>query len=162
MRQDATSSYYWRRYERGDKGWCDVIVSLTILGKPVGKERPRVTKNGTYTPKKTKDYAKKTGWAYKEKYGGSISFEPKKKIYMGMLVFFANDTRPDLNNVERLVTDALEKVAYDNDKVVACSYKDYDYDEENPRVEIVLSDERFVDRSLFRYYFDYEQHQLQD
>ena len=135
-----------------------MYLSLLILGAPVGKERPRVTRNGkhTYTPPKTKNYATMIKTLYVRSHGTLMAFPPKQKIYMAMMVYFKNDVRPDLNNVERLITDALEGLSYKNDKVVACSYKDYDYDKEKPRVELLMSDKLINKADFEMYYADTE------
>ena len=141
-------------------------IAFSVPGDPVGKERPRVVKAAgkndwvldlaegkkpkamAYTPKKTKDYGQlvQTYWMIN---AGCKKYPDHKKIYMGIRAFFRNDTRPDLNNVERLVADALEKtkagfIAYPNDKYIVCSFKDYFYDKVNPRLEIILDDEKMI------------------
>ena len=39
-------------------------IIFTVPGVPQGKGRPRVTRNGTFTPKKTRDYEKKVRDCY--------------------------------------------------------------------------------------------------
>lgn len=94
--------------------------------KPVPKERPRSTRNGhTYTPKRTKDFEAEV----REAYNGPM--------FEGPIEFLAwiNDSgfevtvrevnwpvrsklRGDLDNYLKSITDALQGVAYENDKQI--------------------------------------------
>lgn len=40
------------------------VMDFLVPGIPVGKQRPRVTPHGTYTPAKTKDYERLVGRCY--------------------------------------------------------------------------------------------------
>lgn len=48
-------------------------ITFEIPGEPVGKARPKVTKRGTYTPKKTKEYEELVRWSFVAKRG---QFQP--------------------------------------------------------------------------------------
>ena len=102
-------------------------VKITVYGKVMGKPRPRVTKFGTYTPKECKVYEKKIRDAYLETgakpFEGEVSLvvtthrrlpdsRPKK-------VLFEPDVyKPDADNIGKIVMDALNGVAYEDDKFV--------------------------------------------
>lgn len=116
------------------------IRILTIPGKPLGKQRPRVLKTGvTYTPKETVNYEAVVKALYIEKYGTEKPFEgpvtmeivalyqiPKsasKKRKEAMKRGVIKPTvRPDIDNVLKIITDALNGVAYLDDKqIIECS-----------------------------------------
>ena len=116
------------------------IRKLVIPGKPLGKQRPRVLKTGvTYTPKETVNYEAVVKALYIEKYAmekpfeGPVSVEivalyqiPKsasKKRKEAMKRGAIKPTvRPDVDNISKIITDALNGVAYLDDKqIIECS-----------------------------------------
>lgn len=104
---------------------------ITVEGKPQGKARPRVTRHGAYTPKKTKDYEAKIRAAWRaqtQDYYGErqISvmifayFEPPKSAPKAkkarMLAGGIRPTvKPDGDNIAKAICDALNGVAYKDD-----------------------------------------------
>jgi len=113
--------------------------TITIPGKPKGKGRPRVTKYGTYTPQATKDAEANIIREYRHRYGdekleGAIRvdivcrFPLAKKDYDKYGQFKPSgieklsrggiDIRIDCDNMAKLVLDALNGVAYEDDKQV--------------------------------------------
>lgn len=117
----------------------DNLRNFTIPGKPMGKQRPRVLKNGiSYTPKETVNYEVFVKGCYCENYSdtkpiaGSVAMEieaympiPKstsKKKKKAMLAGKIRPTKkPDWDNVGKIITDALNGIAYDDDKqIVSC------------------------------------------
>ena len=116
-------------------------VEFFVPGPPVAKGRPRMTRAGhIYTPKKTHDaealfrlYARTnlnraTGpLSMRVRFGMPIpkSYSKKKRqaIQAGE---FHHDKKPDLDNLLKLVLDALNGVAYEDDKQVidisACKF----------------------------------------
>jgi len=133
------------------------IRKLVIPGKPLGKQRPRVLKTGvTYTPKETVNYEAVVKALYIEKYGmekpleGPVTMEivalyqiPKsasKKRKEAMRRGAIKPTvRPDVDNISKIITDALNGVAYLDDKqIVECSvHKCY---AEAPAVLVTISE----------------------
>lgn len=95
-----------------------------VYGKVVGKARPRVTRYGAYTPKRSRDYEKLIADSYVAaggfKFEGEIEMEiqvfralpkntPKKVLWK------PDTVRPDIDNIAKSVLDALNGVAYDDD-----------------------------------------------
>ena len=128
--------------------------NFTIFGDPVGKQRPRVTQHGTYTPKKTKDYEELVKSLYQGPYFGDVplcvdvlavfpipkSYTKKQraeclgKPYM---------KKPDYDNILKIISDALNGVAYkdDNQIVSAYIYKRYTCEvNDDPRVTVILKE----------------------
>lgn len=127
-------------------------VDITVFGEPVAMERPRFTGH-VYVPPKTKKHEEKIALVYKAKYGNGI-FEKGAPVLVAIDFFFKipkNDSkakraakiagevrptkRPDIDNVEKTVLDALLNVAYEDDSQVVelVSRKLYDVE---PRTEI--------------------------
>ncbi|MCC0671569.1 RusA family crossover junction endodeoxyribonuclease [Clostridioides sp. ES-S-0145-01] len=131
-------------------------VNFTVDGEPVGKERPRmnsITKR-TYTPNKTKNYEELIKWLYQSK----VKHYFKGYIKMTLRCYYSiaksnskkvkeqkrnnvlrPSKKPDIDNVVKIVADALNEIAYKDDtqivEVVASKYYS-----DKPRVEVVLED----------------------
>ncbi|MEY8763381.1 MULTISPECIES: RusA family crossover junction endodeoxyribonuclease [Clostridium] len=109
------------------------MIQFKIPGPPVGKQRPRVTRHGTYTPEKTANYERLIRDIYKinrfPKLEGYLSMSvsayypipkrtskvKKEKMLKGILL---PDKKPDVDNVLKCICDALNKIAYDDDKQI--------------------------------------------
>ena len=67
-------------------------ITLTILGEPMGKQRPRATTiNGfvkTYTPKETTYYESKVVYEYKQRYE-NMAFEPHRQLKAVILAYYS-------------------------------------------------------------------------
>ncbi|MBR5276802.1 MAG: RusA family crossover junction endodeoxyribonuclease [Bacteroidaceae bacterium] len=107
------------------------MVTITILGKPMSKGRPRFGNGFTYTPKKTIEYENlvRLAWMQSgaEKLSGYISASvyayfpipksvSKKKRAEMCGGFYAK--KPDCDNIAKIVLDALNGVAYDDDSQI--------------------------------------------
>ena len=133
-------------------------LSFTIPGPPQGKARPVVTKHGAFTPKKTVAYENLVKMAFVEKYPAHVplegavrvhiyaSFQPpksasKKKLRQMLAHLIKPLVKPDLDNIAKGVCDALNGIAWNDDKQITDLYVGKRYDE-NPRVEVdILSTE---------------------
>jgi len=92
------------------------VCKFVVWGPPVGKGRPRVTKRGTFTPKRTRQYES----AVRNCAAFALSAPhterwPRDRRYRLHVAFTG---RSDGDNVFKSVADALEGVAYDNDRQV--------------------------------------------
>lgn len=110
-------------------------AEISIQGKPIAKGRPRLGKGGhTYTPEKTQAAEKVIADTWKLKYGdkklsGALRITvcaaflvPKsksKKEKEQLLARAYRTERPDIDNIVKLVLDALNKVAYEDDSCIA-------------------------------------------
>lgn len=118
-----------------------MMVRLTISGEPQGKGRHRAVCRGdhiaTYTPRKTKDYEDEVRFCYRQEYGDLMAFavdEPvsatiiaafgipkssskKRKVEM-MAGRVLPTKKPDTDNIAKIVLDALNGLAYPDDKQV--------------------------------------------
>lgn len=116
------------------------ILRFTVEGKPVGKARPRFTRRGfAYTPEKTVQYEAAVRAAcieamrvqgVQKRVGVPLAikcaffFEPpaswSKKRRTEAADMAPYDQKPDGDNLLKIVKDALNGVAYDDDKRI-CS-----------------------------------------
>ena len=111
------------------------MIRLTIPGEPMGKARPRMTRGGIiYTPAKTVNYETLIRELFIMKYPDfqpiegpvrmrllakmKISKTSKKKT-MDMLTGKIRPTKkPDMSNILKTVEDALNNLAYNDDKQI--------------------------------------------
>lgn len=124
-----------------------------VPGKPQGKARARVTKWGTYTPEKTLLYENLIKQCYIHKHK-NLKFDmalrmtiitffdiPKSTSKKNKEAMLNNEIfptkKPDADNIAKVVCDALNGIAYNDDtQIVELKItKLYDVD---PRVEIVI------------------------
>lgn len=113
-------------------------IKFIVPGNPQGKSRPRFTKNGhTYTPQKTRDYEnliekcciKELNKIGCDKFSGALLIDIKaffsipksttkaEREYMQNGYIFPLK-KPDVDNIAKVVLDALNGIAYDDDKQV--------------------------------------------
>lgn len=139
-------------------------VELTILGSPMGKQRPRVSmRNGivrTYTPQKTTNYESLIAHEYMSKYNGRV-FEPNEPIRASVVAYFGLNksdfgkkglnksgrekidrgfatTHCDIDNILKCVFDSLNTICYYDDKQIVYVVARKLYTLETPRVVITL------------------------
>lgn len=89
---------------------------FVVHGEPKSKERPRVSRTGNvYTPKTTRDAEKEIVVTYLDKCG-DVYFE--KTVELRVSFFLGNKRARDGDNMLKLVQDALNGVAYPDDKQI--------------------------------------------
>jgi Holliday junction resolvase RusA-like endonuclease len=114
-------------------------VTITVLGNPASKGRPRFTRQGVaYTPTETRRNAETLAWAAREAMStqaGNVMFDtpvemivlaefqvPKswsnKKKNAAITGELRHGSRPDIDNVVKQATDALKGVVYRDDSLV--------------------------------------------
>jgi Holliday junction resolvase RusA-like endonuclease len=129
-------------------------ISFTIEGEPTGKGRPRHGKYKTYTPAKTKAVENNIAYFYKVNIGhyfeGYVKLkldlyysiaksDSKKKKLMKLNNELRPNKKPDIDNVVKLVADALNEVAYKDDtQIIELECRKFYRD--IPRIEITIED----------------------
>lgn len=130
------------------------MINLTIPGEPMGKGRPRWAKWGIYTPEKTVNYEMQIRERFAAEYPGfqplscalRLEFtaflgipcsESKRKKALMEAGEIRPKKRPDLDNIEKIVLDALQSVAFRNDSQVVEVMKNKVYSHA-PRLEVRL------------------------
>lgn len=131
-------------------------ISFTIKGTPQSKERHRsaIVKGGihNYTPAQTKEYEERVQVMYLQAYGwrlyGPIKAEitafykipdswPQKRKMEAYKGLQRPQTKPDCDNIAKVILDALNGTAYEDDKQVIILHVEKYY-ADVPRVEVTL------------------------
>lgn len=128
------------------------MIKLTIPGEPCAKQRPRLGKGYTYTPEKTVNYETLVKQLYimqsKERLEGALrltveaffsipksaSRKNREKMLQGEI---RPTKRPDWDNIGKIVSDALNGLAYHDDSQIVSATVEKWYSTE-PRVEVEL------------------------
>ena len=117
-------------------------MEFTVSGRPQGKERARTFfdkrsgKMRSITPDKTKSYEELIRWSYKAaggQYMGENPLQVDIQAYYPIPKSFSRakakeavsenlrpTTKPDCDNITKVVLDALNGVAYNDDRQVVC------------------------------------------
>ena len=134
------------------------MKSFVVPGQPQGKGRPRVTTRGgiahAYTPGRTVSYEKLVAAAYREAYPGALPAAgavqiairavyaipkswPRKRKQQALAEMIPVTVKPDCDNVLKVISDALNGVAWQDDKQIVFAQVVKKYGIE-PRVEVEI------------------------
>lgn len=118
------------------------MIKFTVPGKPQAKARPRFSGGHAYTPGKTTAYEAAVAWAYKaaavkaskQPYPGDVPLKMVVTAHMpipssrpkyqreAMLGGEIRPTgRPDWDNIGKIISDALNGIAYKDDAQIVDS-----------------------------------------
>lgn len=134
-------------------------IRFTVLGNPFGKQRPKFARQGqfvqTYTPKETLLHEKRIAQVY-ENVANGRKFEKKAPLDIQITAYYPIPqstskkkrkemlehkirpvVKPDLDNVAKLIYDALNGVAWHDDNAIVDTQIRKFYSE-NPRVDIFI------------------------
>lgn len=103
-----------------------ISIKFMVYGKPQGKARPRFTRQvRAYTPKNTVDYEERIKQAYIAAGGTLISDTEPISICITACLKRAKSNKmdsptlkPDADNIAKAVCDALNGIAYKDDKQI--------------------------------------------
>ena len=128
-------------------------LAFEIAGKPFGKQRPKHGKGYTYTPKETVNFENLIKVTFQTAYPDHVpvstgvrmdvkavypipeSWSKKQKAQAG--AHLIRPKKPDWDNVGKIVSDALNQIAYHDDAQVYDAHIIKMYGEK-PRLEVVL------------------------
>lgn len=93
------------------------MLSFTVFGNPKAKQRPRHSKGGhSYTPEGTRTAERTVAQAFKVAYP---LHEPTIEDLRLEVTFYRETRRVvDLDNLVKLLTDSLNKIAYVDDRQI--------------------------------------------
>nr|WP_288245328.1 RusA family crossover junction endodeoxyribonuclease [uncultured Blautia sp.] len=134
-------------------------IRFSIPGQPMGKQRPRVVHNGSFsqafTPKETVSYENLVRVMYREAARGKrftdedmldvrvIAYysipksTSKKKRKMMLEHKIRPGKKPDWDNIGKIICDSLNTVAYRDDSSIVDAQVRKFYSE-NPRVDVTI------------------------
>lgn len=131
------------------------MVRIRIPGKPMGKQRARTLKNGySYTPEQTVCYENLVRLIYRESGGGYMegplkarvkivydipkSTTKKNRAAMEAGKMFPTK-KPDIDNVQKIIFDALNGIAYKDDTQIVRveAWKEFG---QQPYVDVLLEE----------------------
>lgn len=135
------------------------MVIFSIPGEPVGKARARTVRNGSksisYTPEKTKEYERLVRFCYMKARGKYFEDKPIRAIITAYYHIPKSDSKKqrelklqsailpcvkvDIDNVCKIILDALNGLAYEDDKQIVYLVAQKLYSLE-PRVEVKLEE----------------------
>ena len=103
-----------------------MTIEFCVPGRPVPMARPRVTAHGTYTPKECREYKKLVSIMAAQTMKDSMKFENEPLECRVKFVFFLPKSRknpwatsrPDLDNLYKAVTDAMNGIVYRDDSQI--------------------------------------------
>ena len=132
-------------------------MKFIVEGEPKGKARARVTKFATYTPDSTVLYenlvklsfqqSKPRDYIVSENYISMTIIAyfkiPKATSKIKKKLMLENklrpDKKPDIDNIVKIICDALNEIAYRDDKQII-DLRIMKYYSENPKVEVMLNE----------------------
>ena len=137
-----------------------MVITFTVEGEPVGKARPRFnprTGSKPHTPAKTVSYERLIQWEYLRQcknyrfpdgtplrldivaYYGIPKSESKKRQEAMAKGYLRPTKKPDYDNVQKIVGDALNQVAYKDDSQIVDSrvQKFWSY---TPRITVTIQE----------------------
>ena len=138
-----------------------MTITFTVPGSPQGKMRPRVVKRGnfvqTYTPDKTVSYENLVKLMYGQEAKGRV-FDREKSLRVLIVALYdipqstskkraelmrigeiRPTKKPDLDNVAKIICDALNGVAYHDDAAVV-DLKVVKYYSDTPGVTVTIEE----------------------
>ena len=131
------------------------MIKLIIPGQPCAKQRPRVCKYGTYTPTKTVNYETLVKQLYimqnhRKQLEGAlqmrvIAYMPitkstsKKNAELMRAGSIRPTKKPDWDNIGKIISDALNGLAYHDDSQIVSATIEKWYSDE-PRVEVEIKE----------------------
>lgn len=114
-----------------------MMIEFTVPGEPFGKQRPRHSRvsGTTYTPRETREHEALIRQEYRRQSGVKFPQGAQLRITVTAVMGIPKSTpkyrradmlsgkirptkKPDWDNIGKLVCDALNGVAYDDDKCV--------------------------------------------
>jgi crossover junction endodeoxyribonuclease RusA len=95
-----------------------LVCSVVIPGEPVGKGRPRLGKGRTYTPAQTEAAEVEVGWRTKLQLPSGYEVDDEHEFVLDARFELGNKRRRDVDNLVKLVMDALNEIVWKDDSQV--------------------------------------------
>jgi crossover junction endodeoxyribonuclease RusA len=117
-----------------------LLANFTIPGQPKPKERPRFGKGRGFTSKATKTAEALVASSFQEQTGFGHTIDKPLTVPLKFVAHFyrRNNVSADLDNLVKLTTDALNGLAWVDDKQIKKLRANYYVDPDQPRTEIEI------------------------
>lgn len=119
-----------------------LVTELTIPGTPRSKQRPRSRPGGgrLFTPRETleAELVVRTAWIMANEAGLIPDYDYTAPMKIDLIFYRPTLRRVDVDNLAKLVTDALNRVAFADDSQIEDMHIRRVLDRENPRTELRL------------------------
>jgi crossover junction endodeoxyribonuclease RusA len=113
-------------------------ISFTVPGQPISKSRPRISpQGGMYNPTETKD-AEELIQAYYRQAAPGTQMDEESYWRVDCVFYTANKAKRDLDNLAKLVLDALSGLIWKDDCRVWTLNLCRQMDKDKPRTEITV------------------------
>lgn len=116
------------------------IAAFTVPGQPRPKERPRFGKGRGYTTQATRDAEARVASSFRDNLGVRHTIERPVTADLQVVARFyrKNAVSADTDNMYKLMTDALNGIAWVDDKQIKSIRADQEIDRDNPRTEVEI------------------------
>lgn len=94
-----------------------LVATVTVAGEPVSKERARVVRGGTFTPPKTLAAEEAIAWMFRQA-ARAWKVDRNSQFVVEMGFHCKTRHRRDIDNMIKLVLDALNKLCWWDDSQV--------------------------------------------
>lgn len=94
------------------------IVTFTVPGEPFSKQRARVTKNGTYTPKPTVLAERRVREAFTEAGWATMATDLTSAFSLRVVSYRYERYQRDADNLAKTIMDALNHLVWGDDHQV--------------------------------------------
>lgn len=118
------------------------MINFTVEVEPIPQARPRFSKFGAYEPKRNTEYKKAVATVARAAMGGREPMTGELSAVIKLYRKYKRCSRRfgDFDNLAKAVTDACNKIVYDDDaQIVRCTVEKYT-DKNFPRVEVEISE----------------------
>lgn len=111
---------------------------FVVYGAPVPKQRARVARGHAFTPARTREWEKRVALCATE--AMPLSWRRDGAAYALRVVVHRAARRGDLDNFVKCVSDALNRIAWDDDSRVVVLEARMTVDRDRPRVEVEIEE----------------------
>jgi Holliday junction resolvase RusA-like endonuclease len=109
-----------------------LVLNLKIEGNPVPKARARITRHGSFTPKRSSDPAIAIEWQMKAKVPNPV----RGQLIVDVDFFRSNHRTCDIDNLLKQLFDCANGVVWHDDSQVVGLYAQKLFDKDAPRTDL--------------------------
>lgn len=96
------------------------VIEFTVHGEPLPKSRPRAKEGQRpFTPKRVKDAEANVRAAFQVAYPGWVALPKDERLRIDVTFYRETRRGTDVDNLLKLVTDALNQVAFADDEQIS-------------------------------------------